>query len=144
MVRSLARSMELGDVGLPSGAEQDWNMSTTSEDWRLIYALLELHKATGSEFHVKLACRVADNIVKKQSKSGLFPRSGRAFARTSDEAPLAVLHLAAVLDGKQSVLPRPVYDSRFFHCEYHGELEQHQKKRADRRTYDHLVFYGSR
>ena len=31
---------------------------------------------------------------------------------------------------------------RFFHCEYHGPLEEHQKKRADSRTYDHLVYYG--
>ena len=32
--------------------------------------------------------------------------------------------------------------SRFFHCEYHGQLEEHQQKRDDKRTYDHLVFYG--
>ena len=26
--------------------------------------------------------------------------------------------------------------------EYHGPLEPHQQKRADKRTYDHLVYYG--
>ena len=54
----------------------------------------------------------------------------------------AVLVLAAALRGKRSAMPRAVYDSRFFHCEYHGPLAKHQQKRADKRTYDNLVFYG--
>lgn len=58
---------------------------------------------------------------------------------TGDEAPL---HLAAAIEGKRSLLATAVYDSRFFHCEYDGKLEKHQQKRADKRTYDHLVFYG--
>jgi len=40
------------------------------------------------------------------------------------------------------VVPVPVFDQQFFHCEYHGELEKHQQKRDDKRTYDNLVFYG--
>jgi hypothetical protein len=36
-----------------------------------------------------------------------------------------------------------MYDSRFFHCEFHGELKESQKKRADKRTYDNYVYYGS-
>ena len=39
-------------------------------------------------------------------------------------------------------MPRAVYDSRFFHCEYHSPLAKHQQKRADKRTYDNLVFFG--
>ena len=39
-------------------------------------------------------------------------------------------------------MPPPMLDSRFFHCEYHGKLAQHQQKRADRRAYDNMVFYG--
>ena len=35
-----------------------------------------------------------------------------------------------------------LFDRRFFHCEYHGDLEEYQKKRADARTYDHNVIYG--
>ena len=44
--------------------------------------------------------------------------------------------------GKRPLMPPPALDSRFFHCEYDGPLEEHQKKRADRRTYDNNVFYG--
>jgi hypothetical protein len=56
---------------------------------------------------------------------------------------LALLHLAAALEGRSEEMPPPVFDSRFFHCEYHGGLAEHQQKRADKRTYDNLVFYGS-
>jgi len=51
--------------------------------------------------------------------------------------------LAAAIDGKSKLMPRPLFDRRFFHCEYHGPLEKHQQKRADKRTYDNLVFFGS-
>lgn len=141
MAGAMAKALGLGDLGQPSSG-RSLRQDTDNGNWRVIYALLELHRATGDDGLLQLACHVADNVVKMQSKHGLFPRSGRVFARTGDEAPLALLHLAAALDGKQSLLPPPIYDSRFFHCEYHGPLEEHQKKRADKRTYDHLVFYG--
>ncbi len=71
-----------------------------------------------------------------------FPARGREYARTGDEVPLALLHLAAALEGKRSLLPQAIFDYRFFHCEFHGPLEKKQEKRADARTYDDLVFYG--
>ena len=72
-----------------------------------------------------------------------FRRPGRAHARTGDDIPLALLHLAAVLAGKSERMPQARFDRRFFHCEFHGDLEEHQKKRADKRTYDNNVFYGN-
>jgi pectate lyase len=141
MARALAKSLGLGDIGQPSGGRL-LRPGIDTAHWQLIYGLLELHRATGDGAFRQLACRVGDRVLKTQSKSGLFPRSSRRFARTGDEAPLALLHLAAALDGKSSLLPPAIYDSRFFHCEYDGPLDEDQKKRADKRTYDHLVFYG--
>jgi len=141
MAREIAAALELGDIGKPDG-ERALRRDTDSADWRIIYALLELHRATGDEAILRFARRIGDNILKTQAKTGLFPRSGRSYARIGDEAPLALLHLSAAIDGRRSVIPQAIYDSRFFHCEYHGELEEHQQKRADKRTYDHLVFYG--
>jgi hypothetical protein len=92
---------------------------------------------------LQVAGRVADNLLKLQKPNGLFPRPDREYARTGDEIPLALLHLAAALQGKIDRMPQPVFDYRFFHCEYHGPLTKSQKKRADKRTYDNLVFYGS-
>jgi pectate lyase len=143
MVRAIAKSLDLGDVGQPA-AQRSLRTNTANQSWSVIYALLELARATDDRAFLQLASRVGDNVLKTQSASGLFPRPGRLYARTGDEAPLALLHLAAVLDGKQSLLPPPTLDSRFFHCEFDGPLEDYQKKRADKRTYDDLVFYGGR
>jgi len=112
-------------------------------DWRLIYALLDFYQATGDPGALRLACGVADHLLTWRAESGLFPRPGREYARTGDEVPLALLHLAAAIEGHREVLPRAMFDSRFFHCEFHGDLKEHQKKRADRRTYDNYVYYGS-
>jgi pectate lyase len=143
MVRQIAQSMGIGDIGLSTGKKRALNFDTVLADWRVIYVLLELYRAEGERTMLRLASRIADNLLKLQKETGLFPRPGRDYARTGDEIPLAVLHLAAALEGKSDKMPQPVFDSRFFHCEYHGELEEHQQKRADKRTYDNLVFYGS-
>lgn len=143
IIRQLAGTMGIGDIGTPSGQKQTLRLDTGSVDWRVIYALLELHQATGHRSMLMLACRIADNLLKLQAPTGLFPRPKREYARTGDEIPLALLHLAAALEGESAKMPPPAFDGRFFHCEYHGPLEEYQKKRADKRTYDNYVFYGS-
>lgn len=143
MLRRLIRTMGMGDIGSPSGQGRALKLDTESTDWRMIYALLELHRATGNRSMLRMAREIADNLLKLQTSTGLFPRPGREYARTGDEIPLALLHLAAALEGRSDEMPRPTFDSRFFHCEYHGRLDEHQKKRADKRTYDNYVFYGS-
>ncbi|MDT8299931.1 MAG: hypothetical protein RQ760_00515 [Sedimentisphaerales bacterium] len=142
MVRNILRQFNLGDIGRPDGIISAVKYNNDHSDWRTIYALLELHQATNDAKFLRLACSIADNILSMQTPTGLFPRPGRQWARTGDEIPLALLHLAAAIKGKGSLLPQPILDSRFFHCEYHGQLEKHQQKRADKRTYDHMVFYG--
>ena len=142
MVRELARQLGLGELGQPSGEERLLDLDANSNDWRLIYALLELYDVNRDRHILRSACRIADNILNGQTPTGLFPRPGREYARTGDEAPLAILHLAAAIEGKRRLLPPAAFDRRFFHCEYHGRLEKHQQKRADSRTYDNLVFFG--
>ena len=142
MLRRIARHFGFGDIGQPGGAHMSLRLDTAHKSWQSIYALLELYRATNDRAILRLACGIADNILETQASTGMFPRPGREYARTGDEAPLAILHLAAAIDGKSSLLPPPAFDSRFFHCEYHGDLQEHQRKRADNRTYDNLVFYG--
>jgi len=143
MVRALARRLSLGDVGGSEKTERALDFSTNSGDWRCIYALLELYRATRDRRFLRLASHLADNILRTQTATGLFPRRRREWARTGDEIPLALLHLAASLADESERMPAPIRDSRFFHCEYHGPLEDYHKKRADKRTYDDLVYYGS-
>jgi pectate lyase len=142
MLRRVGTQFGIGDIGQPGGARTSLRLDTDQSDWQTIYALLELYRATDDREFLRLACRIADNILETQASSGMFPRQGRDYARTGDEAPLAILHLAGTIEDKSSMLPPPVFDSRFFHCEYHGPLEDYQRKHADKRTYDNLVFYA--
>ena len=141
MVRNICLQ-HFGDIGRPDGSGSSIRYDTELNDWRTIYAFLELYRATNDDKFLRLACSIGENILKMQTPTGLFPRSGRQWARTGDEIPLALLHLSAAIKGKASLLPPPVFDGRFFHCEYHGQLEKHQEKRDDKRTYDNYVFYG--
>jgi len=142
MARQLARSLELGDIGQPKSKERQLGL-TAAANWQYIYALLELAKATGDRSFLKLACRVGDNLLQYQTRTGLFPRAGRLYARTGDEVPLALLHLAAALDGKSSRLPPPMLDNGYLHAEYEG-TEGPNPNIKDKRTYDRIVFYGDR
>lgn len=139
MTAETGQQLGLGDFDQPDRM----TASPPEADWRLIYGLLELHRATGHDVFLRRACQVADALLETQTETGLFPQPGRLYSRTGNETPLALLHLAAALDGQREQMPQPVFDFRFFHCEFHGELEEHQQKRYDNRTYDQYVFYGS-
>ena len=143
MARQLASALNLGKIGQPAAAKRQLRFDTTAEDWHYIYALLELAKATNDRSFLKLAGRIADNLLKQQTKTGLFPRPGRLYARTGDEIPLAILHLAAALNGRESLLPPAVLDNAFFHCQYDGAPGANPRVN-DKRTYDHVVFYGGK
>jgi hypothetical protein len=141
MARRIAAQFGLGEVGATPAGPRDMGWQTSADDWRIVYALLELYEATDDKTILRLASCVGDNLVRRQHASGLFPRSNSEYARTGDESPLALLHLAAAMDGRRGGLPRAKYDRRFFHAEFHGPLDAHQQKRADARTYDNYVHY---
>ena len=136
-------------------------------EWRCIYALIALAEHTGDPAFLQVAARIGDNLMAYQTETGLFPRPAppprragtqinmayvpggpnehqpaREYARTGDEAPLALLHLAAAKMGVGDRLPQAVLDDQYFHCPYRGEMEPHQRHRNPPRTYDWLVFYG--
>jgi pectate lyase len=144
MARQLAQAVGLGDLGKPRAARRQLQFDTTAEDWHYIYALLELARATDDPSFLKLACRVADNCLKRQTKTGLFPREGRLYARTGDQVPLAILHLAAALDGREALLPPAMLDNAFFHAQFDGMPGWKAPGVNDKRTYDTTVFYGGK
>jgi len=165
MARSLGRLFQLGEFGEPDGAGRTLALPDLPvRDRRLLYGLLELHRATGDDAFLRLAARVGDHLLALQAPSGLFPRPAppprpegvgkthdaipgveqpaRRYARTGDEIPLALLHLAAAIEGRRADLPQAVSDDQYFHCRYFGPLAPYQRKFNDVRTYDYLVFYG--
>ncbi|PYJ08376.1 MAG: hypothetical protein DME25_01695 [Verrucomicrobia bacterium] len=139
----IGRSRWFGRLGQSPASPRQLQFDTSSEDWRLIYALLELSRTTNDRNFLKLACRIADNLLKSQTKTGLFPRSGRKYARTSDQVPLAILHLAAALDGRDSLIPPAILDNAYFHCQYDGATVPKKPNIDDQRTHDSTVFYGA-
>jgi len=142
MAREIGEQFGLGDLGAQPAGPRQVSAETAADDWRIIYALLELYEANSDAMILRLATRVGDNLVDRQHRSGLFPNPRREYARTGDEAPLALLHLAATLESRRDELPRAKFDRRFFHAEFHGPLDPDQQKRADARTYDNYVYYG--
>jgi len=142
MARQLAEALGLGNIGQSGGAGRELKLDTTVESHAILYAVLDLCTATGDRSFLELGARIADNCLKRQTKTGLFPRAGRTYARTGDEVPLAILHLAAAVDGRESVLPPPMLDNAFFHCEYDGHPGWKAPGVNDKRTYDRNVFYG--
>jgi hypothetical protein len=165
MLRKMGLQLGLGDLGDIHTEKRALRLGAGAVSWKMIYALLELEKATADRAFLNLACQVGDQLLAMQSETGLFPRPektyprdgtavphaivpgtthpARKYASTGDEVPLALLHLAAATEKRSSSLPQPVLDNHYFHCPYHGPLEDYQQKRDDTRTYDWLVFYGS-
>ncbi len=142
MIRHLAQPLGLGDPGsTPRSRRRALNENTTAADWRLIYALLELHRSTRDRAFLNLAARVGDNLLAWQTPTKLFPRPHYAYGRTGDAVPLALLHLAAALDGRSNRLPPPMLDNGYFHCEHDGASGPNPNVQDDR-TYDSSLYLG--
>jgi len=151
MACNIGKFMKIGDIGLPNGKERALNFDTDQLNWRIIYSLLELYRAEGDRSILRLASRIADNLLKLQSQTGLFPRPGHSYARTGDEVPLVLLHLAAVIENKSDKIPEPIYDERYFHCWYNHVDKNLPKELAERlknvpgdkaKYADEELFYG--
>jgi len=140
--RTVAKALDLGDIGQPDSKHRNMRYDTPAANWEYIYALLELNQATHDRSFLKLASRVADNLLQTQTKTGLFPRPAYKYARTGDQIPLAILHLAAALDDRESLLPPATLDNGFFHAEFEGATLKQKPGIVDNRTYDGSVFYG--
>lgn len=142
MTRTLARELELGDFGESGGAERKLRLATPCANTSSLYALLELARATGDRNFLRLAAGIADNLLKLQTPTGLFPRPDRKYARTGDEIPLALLHLAGAMANQAALLPPATLDHAYFHCQHDGDRERLNPDIQDNRTYDHVLFYG--
>ena len=149
MARTIGKFMKIGDIGLPGGKERALNFDIDQLNWRLVYTLFELYRAEGDRSILKLACRIGDNLLKLQRDTGLFPRPGRNYARTGDEIPLVLLHLAATIDGKNDKIVEPIFDEQFFACLFNHldkdlpeNLVGRLKNDPGAKYSDNALFYG--
>ena len=92
---------------------------------------------------LRLASRIGDNLLAMQTETGLFPRAGRKWGRVGDPVPLALLHLAATIEGERDAIPAAVVDRYRFHARWEGDpLHPDQQRPGDSRTFDDHVYFG--
>ncbi|MGG4035981.1 hypothetical protein ABEV74_20025 [Paenibacillus cisolokensis] len=102
MARDIGRGIGIGDIGERDGEDADLAperapLAATAEECRIMYGLLELHRATGRPDLLDAAFRAAKRCLAAHEREGRFEGGGIVF--TDDPAPLSLLHVAAVSIG---------------------------------------------
>ena len=121
MARNIARSNDLGDIGT-TDTKPELNLNTGSSDTSALFGFLELYKKTQNEAYLDIAKRIGDNIVKDRFHEGFFTRSERhPFAKFDRAEPLALLHLAAAMEGKSDSVPAYCGGAGFYAAAYDSQ-----------------------
>ena len=104
IVRSIWRGLGLGDPGTQHSRDLNWKTDNSSP--YVIFALLERYKVTGDKATLRLAEKVADNLLKRSFHKGFFVRDEKSTIAEFDAIePLALLALEAALKGEPEKVP---------------------------------------
>jgi pectate lyase len=134
MARHIARGNGWGDLGDSPKATPQLRLPDTISDPRLLFALLELNRATGKSEFLRHAQSIGRNILTQRVHQGWFvPSQRHVYCRLANDEAQALLHLAATLMGKPEVVPVFTGAQPFFHAEYGGSTG---------RVYDSADIYG--
>jgi len=119
MTRDIAQGNGFGDIGEVPGQTPALNRDTTNADAYSLLGLLELYNRTTQQEFLGMAQRIADNIMATKFHNGFFvPSNAHIYARFDCFEPLAFLHLIAVLESHQEVVPRVWPSSPIFSVPY--------------------------
>jgi len=131
MARRIARSLDLGDIGEPSGADRRLKLHGRSPSPLAIFGLIELARITGDRAFLEVARSIGRALVDGQLVRGFFvPSKRHAMCQFDTVTPLALLHLDIAVHGLP-IQPPPFFgNDSFFLCPYDGRD----------RTYSGLVF----
>lgn len=120
-LRDIVKGYRLGDVGDVHGEgialnRKQWDpipiyrdtddprarLRRNNDNAYIVHAFLELYRTTGRREYLTSACFVADTLVSRLFRNGLFMRQPNSvWARTADLLPLALLDLEAAIAGKR-------------------------------------------
>jgi len=135
MARDIGRGNGLGGIGSKPGAGGSLKMATRCSEPHALFGFLDLYKKTGRRAYLEMAKRIGDNILKDRFHQGFFVASKNLlFARVDSIEALALLHLAATIQGKPDVIPPYCGGRAYLHCPYDGIG----------RTYDFVAIYSQR
>jgi hypothetical protein len=138
MARHIAAGRNLGDLGEPGGKGAKMNPEAPSADPDVIFAMLELYDSTKNPEYLDFARRVGDNILRdKFHKNFFLPGKDYVYGQWDSDEALALLHLAAAMMGKESLVPQSWGGTHQFACEVHPETDTHY-------TYDRTIIYPLR
>ncbi|MFC1766612.1 ankyrin repeat domain-containing protein, partial [Planctomycetota bacterium] len=129
MARDIVAGNNLGDIGETCKSRSAFRMDTTCSDVYALLGFLELyHKTHNSEF-LRMARRIADNIIETKFHKGFFVLSKKhIYSRFDSFEPLALLHLAVALESKPGLAPQVWPSSPLF-----TTLYRHRREGGDRR-----------
>jgi len=107
-LRSICRGNDLGDIGKVGGISPKLNFATSQSDSGIIFALIEIFRATDNRAYLDIARVIGNNALKKyyNAEKGLFVKGElhkNAIINTVE--PLAFVTLEAALDGKVDKVP---------------------------------------
>ncbi|MCC5937690.1 MAG: hypothetical protein JJU34_10430 [Lunatimonas sp.] len=133
-MRHMAKGFDLGDWGT-WGVPPNVNLGTQAADPLILYALLELCKASDRPEFRQLSERIGDNILYQRFRRGLFtPSADHVYASVNAVEPLSLLALEAMLLGKEDLVPAYNGGSGYFHGPHDGKG----------RTTDQAVFWSAK
>jgi hypothetical protein len=113
--RQVAMACGLGDIGATPKDAPRLDLHTMVDEPSAIYMLLELHHLTGRKECLLAAQRVADNILTGQVVRNLFVSDRRSlYAQLNPRQPLALLHLAAAMRGRNEQIADDLDGRRAF------------------------------
>ncbi|MBE1444368.1 hypothetical protein [Paenibacillus sp. OAS669] len=122
VARSMAKGIGFGDIGESARAVPFLNMETACTHPHGIFVMLELFKTTHQRKFLQLAQRIGDRLLLHRSHRGLFMASAdHEYAKLDALEPLALLHLAAELQGVRGRMPVYCGGRPFFAAAYDGQ-----------------------
>ena len=104
ILRSIWRGLGLGDPG--TQRIRDWNFDTDNSSPYVIFALIERYKVWRDQATLRLAEKVADNLLARSFHNGFFVSDEKSTIAEFDAIePLAILALEALLLGEPDKVP---------------------------------------
>lgn len=106
MARNIAQANRYGDLGATGNKEPKLNMQTTCADFQTLLGFLALHEKLGGTAYLDMARAIGRNILKVRFTGGFFGVGRRRQnARFNAVEPLALLKLAATIQGRTEKVP---------------------------------------
>jgi len=108
ILQSICRGNDLGDIGKAGGKTPKLNLATSQSDPVIIFALIEIFRATDNRAYLNLARVIGNNALNERydAKKGLFIESElHKTAELNALEPLAFVRLEAALTGRGDKVP---------------------------------------